>query len=159
MSDFPSFARMPGSDSAVGSDDFEPTVISGLRTSGIILLITAAVDLLSGFAAASLYAGAIVNSILGVQLLRLKHSWKLWALIRAFVGIAGALVAAVLAASSLVWIAAAATLAYCGALILLLMGVPSPRAILGGRLLFAVSVGLSLVTWWMAGIVPEVDLE
>ena len=149
MSEFPSFSRMPGSDGASAAD-FEPNVVSGLRLAGAVLLVTAVLEWLSGTAARYMYASVIVNALLGIQLLRLQHAWKLWALIRAWIGVVLSLIAwAGSASAPLLWMPLGAGALYCLALILVLTGVPSTRALLAGRVMFAASVVLYIAGWWL----------
>jgi hypothetical protein len=141
---------MPGSDSAIAADDFDPGEVAGMRAAGWILLATAvlaAAGWLLGGTRAPLTA--IVDVVLGVQLLRLRHSWRAWAMLRAIVAI---VIALVVVASSLATQSAttgmavmfAAQLADAGSLLLVLYGRPTVKRVRAGWAAFAVSLVLSV---------------
>ena len=147
MNQFTYGSRMPGSDSAFAADDFEPGEIAGMRSAGWILLVSAALTLLDAIVIAPSPAvlSFFIDVFLGVQLLRLRHSWRAWALLRAGVGLLfgvlvllGGLVAPSAGASLL----GLGQLCYCGSLWLLLFGTPTSKRILAGRVAFGASVVL-----------------
>jgi hypothetical protein len=148
MEDFPTLSRMPGSDNAFGAEAFEPGEIAGMRSAGVILLATAALGLLGWVVQpGSPPLAAMVDIFLGVQLLRLRHNWRAWALVRAWIGIA---LGAVLGMAGVFGSGgpAAATLglgqiAYAGSLLLLLFGAPTMRRVLVGRVVFGLSIVLT----------------
>jgi hypothetical protein len=148
MTDFPTLARMPGSEDAFGAEDFDPAEIAGMRSAGVILLATATLGLLVWIIKPTgLPVTGIVDIFLGVQLLKLRHSWRAWALVRAWVGIAlGAGVALIGvfgsggAAGTIVGLG---QIAYAASLLLLLFGVPTMRRVLAGRVVFGLSIVLT----------------
>jgi hypothetical protein len=151
-------SRMPGgySDSAA---DFDPAVLQGLKAAGVVHLVFAVLQLAVWAVGATPSFTVIVDVILGVQLLRLRHSWKLWALIRAWVTMVLAtfsLLAFVASGFSvLLGVAAAVQLTYAGSVILLLTGVPSSRALLVGRVGSVVAVILFLLfVFWSVALTP-----
>jgi hypothetical protein len=156
MAEFPTVARMPGGYSDLDADDFEPGVVKGLRTAGLVLLVFAGLEVAVWAFGARPSFTVIVDVFLGVQLLRLRHSWKLWALVRSWVGLALAGLAMLASfadgLSTTIGLGAGAQVAYSGSVILLLTGVPSPRALLIGRICFvlAVVLYLGLVLWGLA---------
>jgi hypothetical protein len=135
---------MPGGYSDLDADAFEPSVVKGLRAAGLALLVFAGIQVALWLFGGLLSLSILVDAFLGVQLFRLRHSWKLWALVRAWGGI---LLAVVGFATSrvdlvvLVGLQVGAQLAYCVALILFLTGTPSSGRLLTGR----ASVILALV--------------
>ena len=54
----------------------------------VVLLTTAGLQVVLALFGAPLSFTIVIDIFLGVQLLRAHHSWKLWALVRAWVGIA-----------------------------------------------------------------------
>jgi len=137
----------------ITGSDFDAGEISGMRSAAWILLVTFALNVLvwalqrGGFPPVA----SLVDLFLGVQLLRLKHNWRAWALVRAGLGAAFALfiVLSGLFASSAVGlgtsILGAGQLAYCGSLFLLLFGSPSMSRVYAGRALFGLAFVLTLV--------------
>ena len=139
----------------VDVEPFDEGEIAGMRTAGWILLATVAINLLTFVMRRTSIPplATLVDLFLGVQLLRLKHSWRAWALVRA--GIGGALSLVVIAAAALQSppaVAASAIvigqLAYCGSLFLLLSGRPSMRRVVAGRVVF----GVAIVLWLTGGV-------
>lgn len=150
MQDFPTISRMPGADAALDAEAFEPGEVAGMRSAGWILVATAALGVI-GWAlrpGSPPFASAI-DLFLGVQLLRLRHNWRAWALVRAWIGIVVAVVIIAAAATAPGGVSAAALGlglgAYAGSLLLLLFGVPTLKRVIAGRILFAVSVVMSIL--------------
>jgi hypothetical protein len=143
------------------SEEFDRDEIAGMRSAGIILLISAAVTLLVfALTRTGLPMAAGVDVFLGVQFLRLRHSWRAWAMLRAGVGVvSGAVLVVVSVVSSsqpvsgaLAWLG---QVAYCSSLLLLLYGSPSSRRVWAGRLSFA---GAAVITA-AAAVVRDVVSE
>ena len=150
MADFPTIARMPGGYSDPNAADFEPGVVKGLRTAGLMLLVFAGLQIAVWVLGAAPSIAVIIDVFLGVQLLRLRHSWKLWALVRAWAGLAFAVLSLVAVELSVpTGLGVGAQVAYSGSLILLLTGVPSERAVLRGRVGFVLATILfvAFVLW------------
>jgi hypothetical protein len=135
----------------VGVSDFDAGEVAGMRSAAWILLATAGINFLAwalrrnGFPPFT----SLVDVFLGVQLLHLRHSWRAWALVRAGVGAALAVLVAlggfVVSTGGLgTSILGLGTLAYCGSLFLLLFGRPSTTRVLAGRLVFGLSVVLTV---------------
>src|SRR5215208_4459620 len=148
MADFPTLSRMPGSDSALGADDFDPGEVAGMRTAGWILVASAAIELLTWLMNRNAFGiiGVAADVVLGIQLLRLRHSWRAWTMLRAAlgVGVGALIVVGGLIGSNPTAIVAVGIgqIAYCGSLFLLLYSRPTPRRVLLGRIVFAVSMVL-----------------
>jgi len=141
---------------ADGSDTFEAGEIAGMRTAGWILLITAAINLLATLftGIVTTLAGAVVDVALGIQLLRLRHSWRAWVLVRAGIGaVLGVLicVGGLTQQSSMpTVIFGLGQIVYCGSLFLLVLGTPTPRRVGLGRVVFGVSVLLLFTGGFLA---------
>jgi hypothetical protein len=140
----------------VGVSDFDASEVAGMRSAAWILLATAGLSFLSwgvqrnGFPPFT----SLVDVFLGVQLLHLRHSWRAWALVRAGIGAALGLVltlGGVFVSTGPVATSAfgMGQVAYCGSLFLLLFGRPSATRVLACRLVF----GLSVVLTVAAGVV------
>ncbi len=148
MDDFPMASRMPGSEGALSAEEFDPGEIAGMRSAGVILLATAALGLLVWMVRPTVAPVAvIVDGFLGVQLLRLRHSWRAWALVRAWIGLGlGTVIALVGAFGSGLGAAVLglSQVAYAGSLLLLIFGVPTMKRVRAGHLLFALSILLTI---------------
>jgi hypothetical protein len=149
MQDFPTVSRMPGADGLLDADAFEPGEVAGMRSAGWILIATAALGVVGWILRrGSPPLSSAVDLFLGTQMLRLRHNWRAWALVRAWIGIAvGAFICAASVAGGG---AAAATLglgqaAYAGSILALLFGMPTMNRVMVGRIVFAVSLALTLI--------------
>lgn len=145
MLETPAYARMPGSEAAIGPEDFDPGEVSGMRSAGIVLLISAIASLVALlFVQGVSLLSAGIDVVLGVQLYRLRHSWCAWAMLRAWIGLGIGLliligsVVAETGALALVLVGVE-QLAYCVSILLLLFRAPSTRRVLAGRVTFAVA--------------------
>ena len=76
VDDLSALSRAPGSVGVLDPDAFDPGEISGMRSAAWILLATAALGLLAWTALPGPPIVSIVDLFLGVQLLRLRHSWR-----------------------------------------------------------------------------------
>jgi hypothetical protein len=156
MTDFdgiPTLTRMPGSDSVFSEDAYDPAEIAGMRSAAWILLATAGLTITALlFGSKSLPISALVDGFLGVQLLRLRHSWRSWAMFRAWIGIVLGLFIAVGGLAGPAPLAGLALgvgqVTYSASLLLLLFGIPTMKRVILGRIVF----GVSLV-FMIAGIV------
>lgn len=160
MADSPTFSRMPGSDDL--PEAFDVHEVAGMRTAGWILLATAAVTLLSwAVVRTALPSPAIlIDAFLGAQLLRRRHSWRAWALLRSGLGllISGLAIWNGLSAGSAalgLTVSGVGQMAYCLALLLLLLGVPTARRIVLGRITFGIAVVLILLGGALIGVQPQ----
>ena len=165
MHDFPSFSRTYGATSVLDAEAFEPGEIGGMRSAAWILIATGVLAFLVWAAAPSgPPVAGLVDLFLGVQLLRLRHTWRAWAMLRAWIGLAIAVItcASAFAGSG----AAAATVAlsglgqatYVGSLLLLLFGVPTMKRVHAGRIAFGISVVFTIaaaVFMTIAGFPPS----
>ncbi len=149
MEDFPTISRMPGAAGVLETEIFDPAEIAGMRAAGWILAGTAAVSLLGWLVAPSaLVLLSLADLFLGVQLLRLRHTWRGWAMLRAWGGVA---IGLALSISAIVNAAVGGLVlgvgqgAYSASLLLLLFGVPSMRRVTFGKITFAVSIILIIV--------------
>ena len=145
---------MPGAGGVLDVEAFEPGEIAGMRSAAWILVATAALGALAWVATrTSPPFTSAIDLFLGIQLLRLRHNWRAWAMLRAWIGLA---IAAAICISSIAGSAGAATAAagvvlglgqgtYAGSLLLLLFGVPSMQRVTLGRIVFAVSILLTIV--------------
>ena len=122
-----------------------------MRSAAWILLATAGINLLAWVVRRNGIPplGILVDVFLGVQLLELRHGWRVWALVRAGVGAALGLVLTLggfFASTGPVVTSTIGVgqLAYCSSLFLLLFGRPSSKRVLAGRLVFALSVVLTV---------------
>jgi heme/copper-type cytochrome/quinol oxidase subunit 4 len=150
MDDFPAISRMPGGDTSSAAD-FEPGELAGMRSAAWILLLSAGLALLGWIArpASSPPLSSLIDLFLGIQLLRLKHSWRSWVLLRA--GLGGLLslwvivmaVGAPVGAVGLIMLAFG-QLAYCGSLFLLLLGTPPAQRVTMGRIVFGLAIVLTI---------------
>jgi hypothetical protein len=137
--------------------------ISGMRTAGWILLVTAAINLLASLftGIVTTLAGAVVDVLLGVQLLRLQHSWRAWVVVRAGIGaVLGVFICVsglMQAGNTLTVIFGSGQIVYCASLVLLVFGTPTARRVQLGRVVFAVSVILLFAGGFLAA--QAVDAE
>lgn len=156
MSETPVFARIPGSDGLGASEHVDAGEIAGMRTAGWILLVTAAINLLASLftAVATTLLGAVVDVVLGVQLLRLRHSWRAWVLVRAGIGAVLGFFICVIGLTepgrTPTVILGLGQIVYCASLFLLVYGTPTPRRVGLGRIVFAVSVVLLFAGGFLA---------
>ena len=148
MQDFPSFSRTPGVTGVLDMEAFEPGEVGGMRSAAWILIATGVLGVLMWAAAPSgPPVVGLVELFLGVQLLRLRHTWRAWAMLRAWIGLA---IAAVVCASAFAGSgAAAAAVALSGlgqatyagiASTMLLFGVPTMKRVNAGRIVFCLSI-------------------
>jgi len=138
-------------DDVAGVSEFDAGEIAGMRSAAWILLATAGINLLAWLVRRNGIPplGILVDVFLGVQLLKLRHGWRAWALVRAGVGAAIGLVLTVggfFASTGPVVTSTIGVgqLAYCSSLFLLLFGHPSSERVRAGRLVFALSVVLTV---------------
>ena len=152
MDDYPKFSRMPGSDVGLTEADFDPGEVSGMRSAGIVFLVSAVTGvawwLLAG---TGLPLGIIGQLFLGVQMLRLRHNWRSWAMLGAGLGVllgAGISVNLVVSQNRTLAGASAAfsVIAINTSVLLFLVGNPSKGRVLGGRILFGIAVLLSIIS-------------
>jgi hypothetical protein len=141
---------MPGSDGALASDDFEPGEIAGMTSAGWILVAGAVLASIGALVSRNPWALTEIgiDSVLGFKLLRLRHSWRAWAMARALIGAAiGVLV--LVTPSRTFGIGGAAyelgQVGYCVALLLLLYSRPSARRVKVGRLMFVAAIALVFI--------------
>lgn len=160
--------RLPGSDSALAADEFDPGEVAGMRSAALILLVTAGVTVaLWAVTRQGLPIAAAIDVFLGVQLLRLRHSWRAWAMLRAGVGLVVggfALLAALFGGlSPALALVVFGNIAYCGSLLLLLFGSPTRPRVLAGRATFGIAVVLFVAAFVLlvagAELLPETDLQ
>jgi hypothetical protein len=153
--DSPEISRIPSGYAAATADSFEPTVVQGMRAAGVVLLVSAGLSLIAAAVGGAAGGLSIVDIVLGVQLLRLRHSWKLWALIRAWGGVA-LLTLIVLANLSVLGLSAVpvlgATWASAAAIILFLTGVPTKQRIVMGWVSIALSVLVTIALGVMSAL-------
>lgn len=140
-----------------GVGEFDAGEIAGMRSAAWILLATVGINLLvwvvrrNGFPPVAI----LVDVFLGVQLLELKHNWRAWVLVRAGIGAAiGLLLIVGFWFSStgpvVILMSGLSQLAYCGSLFLLLFGHPSLKRVRAGRLVFGLSVCLTVASFAFA---------
>lgn len=147
---FPTFSRIPGAEDVLDAGAFDAGEIAGMRSAGWILVASAGLGALGWlFRPGNPPIASAIDLFLGVQLLRLRHNWRAWAMFRAWIGTA---IAVVLCAAALFGRggAAAAALAlaeaaYAASLLLLLFGTPSLKRVILGRIVFAASAVLMLL--------------
>jgi hypothetical protein len=139
--------------------------ITGMRTAGWILLVTAAINLLAtlftGFV--TTLVGAVVDVVLGVQLVRLRHSWRAWVVVRAGIG---AVLGVLICVGGLLQpgrtptvILGSGQIVYCASLFLLVLGTPSQRRVGLGRVVFGVSVVLLFAGGFLAAQQAAAELD
>ncbi len=132
-------------ESALPEPGFDPGEVAGMRSAGIILLLGAALTILAwAFRPAGLPVTVLIDIFLGIQLLRLKHSWRAWAMLRsalgglfALVGVGGSILGG---APAVVVMAGTSSIAYCVAVLLLLAGTPTTTRVRVGQGTFALAV-------------------
>ena len=134
-------------ESAQPEPAFDPGEVAGMRSAGVILLLGAAVTILAWASRpVGVPVSILIDVFLGVQLLRLKHSWRAWAMLRAalggllaIVGVGGLILGAAPASAVL---AGTGSIAYCAAILLLLVGAPTSVRVRVGQAVFALAVVL-----------------
>jgi len=140
-----------------------------MRTAGWILLVTAAINLLASLftGIVTTLVGAVVDVLLGVQLLRLRDRWRVWVAVRAGIGAALGVFICVggvmQPGNTPTVIFGLGQIVYCGSLFLLVLGTPTPWRVGLGRIVFAVSVILLFAGGFLAaqqaGAQPDEALE
>jgi hypothetical protein len=152
MDDYPKFSRMPGSDVGQAEADFDRGEVIGMRSAGIAFLLSAVIGLAAWLVAhTGLSPAIVVQLFLGVQMLRLQHSWRSWAMLGAAVGV---LLGAGMSANHLVSqngmpagvISGLGVMFWNTSVLLFLVGNPSTSRVLGGRVLFGVALVLSIIS-------------
>lgn len=146
MSDFAAVSLNPGADSP--AEEFDPGERAGMRAAGWILLANAVVTvamLVVTLTAAGMVS-AIVDVIIGTRLLKLRHSWRAWAMLRAAVGMVLGLLA-IFGMPAIqeplrvgVFLGAIGQWLYGGAILMLLAGRPAPPRVRLGLGGFALAV-------------------
>lgn len=87
MQEFPSFSRMPGAGGVLEVEAFEPGEIAGMRSAAWILIATALLGLVGWLMTPGMPPlTSAIDLFLGIQLLRLGHNWRAWAVVRAWIG-------------------------------------------------------------------------
>ena len=154
MSDFSTIS--PTAEIVTPEDAFDPGEIAGMRSAGWILVVTAALGVLGWLLRPSNPPlTSVVDLFLGVQLLRLRHNWRAWAMVRAWLGLAFAVgvgfASITRPGGAVVLVLSLSQAAYAASLLVLLFGVPTMRRVIAGRVVFAASVVLLVVG--MAGAI------
>ena|SRR5579871_2863694 len=126
-------------------EEFDPTVLQGLRAAAIVLLCSAAVEALQFLSGQVFSLSFLIDIFLGVQLLRVRYTWKIWALARAWGGVAlVVLMARALPPAALVAIVAWQAI-YSASIILFLTGTPTRTRLVLGWVCFGITVVLFLL--------------
>ena len=138
-----------GTAPASGTEEFDPAEIVGMRTTAWILFANACLNLvlfLAGAGGSPLQVP--VDVFLGVQLLRLRHSWRAWVLLRAFLGLLIGVFALIGGLSTRTPFAGAmvgaGAIGFPASLLALLYGRPTMQRVRIGQVTFAVSLLLIL---------------
>jgi hypothetical protein len=146
MSDYPRLSRIAGGWVDLPEAAFDAGEVTGMRTAGIILLSMATANVAAWLIAnVGVPLEILIDVFLGVQLFRLRHSWRSWALVRAWIGIVlGCVIVAaqfvIETGTSAIGLAGLGQLAFSSSLLLLLHGRPSASRVLLGRVVFACSL-------------------
>ena len=124
-------------------------------SSAAIILLLMALLAIGGWVVSDipLSAGTVIDIALGILLLKRHHSWRIWVLVRAGLGLViGAVI--LLASAMADPVSPKAVMiglgqcAYCGALFLLLYGTPVAWRVLAGRCLSALAFALLAVVFF-----------
>jgi uncharacterized membrane protein YdcZ (DUF606 family) len=155
MADYQTLFEDPRTIDSLGASGFTEAELAGMRSAGIILLVTGSITAAMWFFTdAGFGVSSMIDWFLGLQLLRLHHSWRAWVLVRAAVGVAvGVLNVAASAdvgTSPTGVLVCIGQLAYCAALFFLLYGTPSARRVLAGQCLCGVCLLLMVASHFVA---------
>jgi hypothetical protein len=141
-----------------GPEQFDRGEIAGMRTAAWILFSNAALTILAAlFGSADATAIQIpIEILLGVQLYRLRHSWRAWTMLRAAAGVVLgglALTFGVVATPAATVLLGLGGIFYSAALLLLLYSRPTMQRVYIGRAAF----GLSALLLFAGGAWMEVS--
>ncbi len=127
-------------DGAPAAETFDRNEVSGMQSAGFLLLAMAGLVFVGWlFGHAALPMAVVIDIFLGLQLLRRRHSWRSWALLRGWLGLPIGLLIAIDGAGPSGLLIGIGHIVYSGSLLLLLFGQPSAKRVRAGRVAAFVS--------------------